>query len=168
MTAIKKSTSKTAKSPAPATKAAAVPAPATKSAAALAKAPAKKKAATAAPVPAARATTQAPVSVVTPPPAPAASTPTIKAIETKRVATVITARIDIGFGNLLHVRGEGPGLSWDKGVAMNCLGGDHWELSLPESTRPYVFKFLVNDLSWSTGADYTVVAGQSVTLTPEF
>jgi hypothetical protein len=169
MTAIKKTTPKSTKSPAPATKPAAVSAPATKSAPApaKAKAPAKKKAAAATPVPAARATTQAPVAVV-PPPAPVASTPTIKVIATKPVATVIIARIDIGFGNLLHVRGEGPGLSWDKGVAMNCLGGDHWELALAESTRPYVFKFLVNDLSWSTGPDYTLVAGQRVTLTPEF
>jgi hypothetical protein len=154
MTAIKKTTSKTAKSPAPATKTAA------------AKTTAKKKTASAAP--AARVTTQAPVAIVTPPPAPAATTPTIKVIETKPVTTTITARIDVGFGNLLYLRGEGPGLSWEKGVPMNCLANDHWELALPESARGYSFKFLVNDLSWSTGADYIVAAGQSVTITPEF
>lgn len=107
---------------------------------------------------------------MTPPPAPApvATTPTIKAIATKPVVTTLTARIDIGFGNTLFVRGEGPGLSWDKGVAMNCLASDLWQLTLAEASRPYVFKFLVNDLSWSTGEDHTLASGQSVTLTPEF
>lgn len=160
MTAIKKTASK-AKSPAPATKPAA-----TKSAAP--KAVAKKKTAAPAPAaPVARATTQAPVAVV-PPPAPVASTPTIKVIAKKPAATKITARIDIGFGNALYLRGEGAGLSWDKGTLMNCLGRDEWEIALAESARPVVFKFLVNDLSWSTGADYTVASGQAITLTPEF
>lgn len=154
MTAIKKTTK--AKSPAPATKSAAT------------KAPAKKKAAPAVPAkPVARATTQAPVAVV-PPPAPVASTPTIKVIAKKPAATKITARIDIGFGNALYVRGEGAGLSWDRGVLMNCLGSNEWEIALAESARPVVFKFLVNDLSWSLGADYTVAPGQAITLTPEF
>lgn len=174
MTAIKKTTTKAAKTPAPAH----APVSTTKTAAAAAKAApvstsrtaaaktttAKKKTAAA---PAARATTQPPVAVV-PPPAPAASTPIIKAIAAKPAATSITARIDIGFGNTLFVRGEGAGLSWDKGVAMNCLAADHWELTLPEVSRPVVFKFLVNDLSWSAGADYTVAPGAKVTLTPEF
>jgi hypothetical protein len=155
MTAIKKTTTK-AKSPAPATKSAA------------SKTTAKKKTASATPAaPVARATTQAPVAVVTPP-APVASTPTIKVIAKKPAATKITARIDIGFGNALYIRGEGAGLSWDKGVVMNCLGSDEWELTLSESARPVAFKFLVNDLSWSVGADYTVAAGQVITLTPEF
>src|SRR4051812_24242032 len=137
MTAIKKNTSKSAKSPAPATKSVA---PKT-----AAKAKASPKA------PAARATTQARVAVVTPP-APVASTPTIKAIAKQPVAaTKITARIDIGFGNALYVRGEGAGLSWDKGVLMNCLTSDLWELALPASAKPYAFKFLVNDLTWSAG-----------------
>jgi hypothetical protein len=168
MTAIKKTTSRAAKSPAPAikpaaTKPAAASAPATKPAAP--KSTAKKK--TAAAAPAAHPTTQAPVAVV-PPPVPVASTPTIKVISKKPAATKITARIDIGFGNALYVRGEGPGLSWDKGVVMNCLGSDEWEITLAESARPVVFKFLVNDLSWSTGADYTVASGEKVTLSPEF
>lgn len=155
MTAIKKTTSKSTKSPAPATKTAAAPA----------KEAAKKKTTRA------RATTQPPVSVSAPPPAPAApaaTTPTIKAVATKPLTTTIVARIDVGFGNALHVRGDGPGLSWDEGILMNCIAPDHWELTLPESARPFAFKFLVNDLTWSTGADFTATPGQSVTLMPEF
>src|SRR5688572_5617630 len=31
------------------------------------------------------------------------------------VVTTITARVDVGFGNALFLRGEGAGLSWNKG-----------------------------------------------------
>jgi hypothetical protein len=32
------------------------------------------------------------------------------------VVTTISASFDVGFGNALYVRGEGAGLSWDKGL----------------------------------------------------
>ena len=46
-------------------------------------------------------------------------------------------------------------MSWDKGVVMECTGEDRWTLTLRESARPVVFKFLRNDEVWSTGEDYT-------------
>ena len=139
MTAMKKTTSKPSRSPAPATKAK----PATKAALAVkpaVKAPAKKKTAA----------------------------PAVKPVAAKKVATTISAQIDIGFGNLLHIRGEGPGLSWDKGVQLECVTDNQWQIVLAESARPIVFKFLVNDLSWNTGEDYTVAPGSNVTLVPAF
>jgi hypothetical protein len=51
---------------------------------------------------------------------------------------------------------------------MNCVDSDQWLLTLGESARPFTFKFLVNDLTWSAGADFTVESGSSITLTPEF
>ena len=132
---MKKTTSKTTKSPAPATKAA--------SAAKPTKSSAKK-------------------------PASAPAVPAVKPVAAKSGATTITAQIDIGFGNLLHIRGEGPGLSWDRGLPMECVADNQWQIVLAESARPIVFKFLVNDLSWSTGEDYNAAAGSSVTLTPTF
>ncbi len=84
------------------------------------------------------------------------------------VSTTITAHIDIGFGNILFVRGEGPGLSWDRGLAMKCESDDQWSLVLPAGSRPVIFKFLVNDLSWSTGSDYVIDAGTKIVLTPAF
>lgn len=92
----------------------------------------------------------------------------VKPVATKPVVTTITAQIDIGFGNALYVRGDGPGLSWDKGVLMDCVTDSQWQITLGESARPVVFKFLVNDLSWSAGEDYTVKSGASVTLVPTF
>ncbi len=82
--------------------------------------------------------------------------------------TFISAQIDIGFGNHLYLRGSGPGLSWDKGIAMDCVGSNLWTASIRNATAPVVFKVLVNDLSWNTGDDYVVAAGQSITVTPSF
>ena len=83
-------------------------------------------------------------------------------------ATIISAKIDIGFGNQLFLRGDGPGLSWDKGLLMDCANNGLWSATLAGANGPVVFKVLVNDLSWSTGKDYVVEPGQSVTVTPTF
>ncbi len=135
MSAMKKSTSKKAASPAPAKK----PAPAAK-----------------------------PAAVVAKHAKPVLKKTSVKAVASRPVTTTVTAQIDIGFGNALYIRGEGPGLSWDRGVLMNCVSDAEWQIALKESARPIIFKFLVNDLSWSTGEDYTAAAGASVTLTPAF
>lgn len=91
-----------------------------------------------------------------------------KASAATPAGTVITARIDIGFGNALHLRGEGPGLSWDKGVPLRCLGDDQWMIEIGETARPVIFKFLVNDLTWSAGPDYIVTPGAAFVAKPDF
>ncbi len=160
MSASKNTKTKTAKSPAPATKTAA---PAKSVAKAKTTAPAKAK--TSAPArPTPPAAKRAPASVK-----PATVKPaTVKPVASRPVLTTIGARIDIGFGNALFIRGEGAGLSWDQGLVMDCMEDNFWRVVLPESARGHTFKFLVNDLTWNTGPDYTVPAGGNVTLTPEF
>ena len=133
------------------------PAPANKS----------RKAAAAAPAATVQATTPTPVAMLAPAPAPA-SLPAVKAVAPKPVQTTITARFDVGFGNALFIRGEGPGLSWDKGLPMECVSSDLWRVTLADSTRAFAFKFLINDTVWSAGPDFTAACGTSVTLTPEF
>jgi hypothetical protein len=93
--------------------------------------------------------------------------PAVKAAPTA-VVTTITANFDVGFGNALYLRGDGPGLSWDKGIRLECVADDKWSIALGEAARPFVFKFLINDEVWSTGEDYLVDPGVSVTLTPKF
>lgn len=83
-------------------------------------------------------------------------------------ATFISAQIDIGFGNHLTLRGTGPGLSWDKGLVMDNVGHSLWTASIKGAKTPVTFKVLVNDLSWSTGTDYVVDPGQSITVYPSF
>lgn len=96
------------------------------------------------------------------------ATPSATIAAPKPLVTSITARIDIGFGNSLYLRGEGPGLSWDVGLLMTCVGRDEWQATLAESAGPVVFKFLINDVIWSTGPDQVVQPGTSTTLTPTF
>ena len=92
----------------------------------------------------------------------------VKKTAPKVVVTTISALIDVGFGNTLYLRGEGPGLSWEKGVVMDCIADDHWSITLPESSRPIVYKFLLNDETWCAGDDLTVAPGGNASLTPEF
>jgi hypothetical protein len=51
---------------------------------------------------------------------------------------------------------------------MENVGSDEWKIELGESARPFTFKFLVNDLSWSAGPDYTAEPGSTQTLLPTF
>jgi hypothetical protein len=90
------------------------------------------------------------------------------AVSSEPPATFISAKIDIGFGNHLYIRGEGPGLSWDHGLAMDCVGAGLWTVTVKHAASPVVFKLLVNDLSWSTGEDFVAEPGQSLTITPAF
>lgn len=142
MSSSKKTSSKSRQSPAPATKSAAKPAPR--------KSPARR-----------------PRAVAAPEPVPVAA-PKVRPAPPKLLPTVISARVDVGFGNALFLRGEGPGLSWDLGVPLECVAADLWRIILPESQRGFTCKFLVNDLSWNTGPDYVVAAGESVTFSPKF
>jgi hypothetical protein len=105
--------------------------------------------------------------MLAPTPVPVAVT-AVKPVVAKPVETTISARIDVGYGNALFLRGEGPGLSWEKGLAMECVQDDLWRIVLAESARAYTFKFLINDTTWSAGPDFTAACGTSVTLTPEF
>ena len=91
-----------------------------------------------------------------------------KPVVPAQLVTGITALINVGYGNALFIRGEGPGLSWDKGVPLDIIADDKWTITLPEWGRPVMFKFLLNDVSWSSGEDYMVAPGTSISVTPVF
>ena len=98
----------------------------------------------------------------------AAPTKKKAATQSEPPATFISAKIDIGFGNHLYIRGEGPGLNWEHGVAMDCVGAYLWTTAIKNAAAPVVFKLLVNDLTWSTGNDFVAEPGQSLTVNPTF
>lgn len=165
---MKKASPKTTKATAPAPKA--KPAK-TKAPALIAKVAVTKKA-PAKPVaqPAVIAAKRPAVAAVkaTAPKAAAASAPSIKAPAKKTAGTVITALVDVGFGNTLYVRGEGASLSWDSGIPLSSVADNKWEIALPTATGPIVYKFLINDFNWSVGEDFQSNAGSNVTVTPAF
>ena len=82
--------------------------------------------------------------------------------------TAIYARIDIGWGNRLYLRGSGAGLSWDVGIPMECSKDDEWYWKTTKANEPVVFKFLKNDEKWSLGEDLTVDPGKTSISSPQF
>jgi len=51
----------------------------------------------------------------------------------------------IGIGNRLFIRGEGPGLSWEKGVPLQFVSIGKWRWDTNEATAPIAFKLYKND-----------------------
>ena len=165
----KKATKKVAAKKAPVKKAATAPA---KKAAPVKKAAAKKAhAKKAAPAPAKKAAAPtkkaAPVKKVAAPVKKVAA-PVKKAPVKKISKTSITAQVDVGFGNTLYLRGEGAGLSWDKGIEMENVGPYDWGFESTKATGEVTFKFLVNDEVWAEGDNITVKAGSSSISSPLF
>lgn len=79
----------------------------------------------------------------------------------------IEARIDIGYGNTLYVRGQGHGLNWSQGVPLKCMDSSTWKWTgtTDEQVR---FKLLLNDSVWAQGDDLVAAPGQSVEVAPTF
>lgn len=115
--------------------------------------------------PATKATAKKKTSKAAAAPAPA---PQVKTSTAAGSATTIVAHLDVGFGNTLYIRGEGPGLSWEAGVPLDCVADDRWQISLPETSKPIVFKLLLNDITWCGGDDFVAQPGTTVTVIPIF
>lgn len=97
-----------------------------------------------------------------------ATTPRNNAVgETKRPVTTIEAKVDVGFGNNLFVRGEGAGLSWEHGVPLKCVDPQTWQFSIPANDK-LKFKLLLNDTVWAKGEDLVASPGQRIQIAPAF
>jgi hypothetical protein len=89
-------------------------------------------------------------------------------VKPKGAKVTITAKVDVGFGNALFIRGDGAGLSWGKGKPLGCTSVDTWTLALFGIEKPLSFKLLVNDETWSADPNFEVAPGDTVTVTPVF
>ena len=89
-----------------------------------------------------------------------------KAIISKNASVI--AKIDVGFGNELFIRGESGGLSWEKGLPMNCKANDEWHWESSSIKKPTSFKLLINDSEWSVGENETVTPSATCNTTPSF
>jgi len=157
--------------------AAPAPVPATEPAAAAAappeapKPPRKRSPRKPAPAPAPEAAApdlvlESPAPADSPPfPAPEISEPAVSADGATRL--VVTAYI--GIGNRLFIRGEGPGLSWEKGVPLSFVSIGKWRWETNEATAPVRFKLYKNDETESAGlGERTVAPGAQQELTASF
>ena len=95
--------------------------------------------------------------------APKAKIPTKKALKTS-----IIARVDVGFGNQLYIRGAGAGLSWDKGLPLENVSAYEWAFATTKAKSDVTFKFLINDELWAEGDNVTVAEGATSISSPVF
>jgi hypothetical protein len=82
--------------------------------------------------------------------------------------TVVEAKIDVGLGNTLFIRGQGDGLSWLKGVPLNCVNPNTWVWSSTQAKDKVVFKLLLNDEVWAKGEDVVAEVGRTIETVPFF
>jgi outer membrane biosynthesis protein TonB len=145
--------------------------PAAKKAAPTKKAPVAKKAAPTKKAPVAKKaapTKKAPVAKK--------AAPTKKAPVAKKAApatkgstqTSIIARVDVGFGNSLCIRGEGAGLSWTKGALLENVSPYEWAFKTTKAKSGVTFKFAINDEIWAEGENLSVSAGGTSISSPTF
>jgi hypothetical protein len=95
--------------------------------------------------------------------APKAKSPTKKALKTS-----IIARVDVGFGNQLYIRGTGADLSWEKGLPLENVSAYEWAFATTKAKSDVTFKFLINDELWAEGDNVTVARGGSSISSPVF
>lgn len=60
-------------------------------------------------------------------------------------ATRLIATAYIGIGNRLFIRGEGPGLSWEKGVPLQFVSIGKWRWETADAAAPIPFRLYKND-----------------------
>jgi hypothetical protein len=114
-----------------------------------------------------------PVAAVARPAAPAvaptkaAPAPVKSATATTTTPVTIVAKVDVGFGNNLFVRGQGGGLSWERGLPLENVDSKTWRLIVP-AQAPVQFKLLINDSVWAQGEDLVATPGKKVEVTPAF
>jgi hypothetical protein len=126
----------------------ALPAPVAK-AARKPRAPRKPKAEDALPPPPADVPAAQPELAVFAPPAPSEfsqvepdeAAPAVSADGATRL--LVTAYI--GIGNRLFIRGDGPGLAWDKGVPLQFVSIGKWRWEAPDAAAPVRYKLFKND-----------------------
>ena len=102
--------------------------------------------------------------------APAKKDSALKAkIPTKKaLKTSIIARVDVGFGNQLYVRGAGAGLSWEKGLQLENVSAYEWAFATTKAKSDVVCKFLINDELWAEGDNIIVAKGATSISSPVF
>ena len=59
--------------------------------------------------------------------------------------TRLIATAYIGIGQKLYLRGDGPGLSWEKGVPLQFVSIGKWLWETPAATTPFTTKLFKND-----------------------
>jgi len=82
--------------------------------------------------------------------------------------TIVEAKIEVRLGNALYIRGQGDGLSWDKGQPLSPGFGGSWIWKTNKAKGKVLFRLLLNDEIWAKGEDGRVDAGKMIEVVPVF
>ena len=91
-----------------------------------------------------------------------------RAAKAGRSQTTLIAQVLIGIGNKPYVRGEGGGLSLDKGVPMDFLEIGKWQWVAPDDSGPVRLTIYKNDEIPSSDGVIELKPGQRRSITPRF
>jgi hypothetical protein len=80
----------------------------------------------------------------------------------------VIAKIDVGFGNFITIRGRGAGLSWHRGQPLKNEGHDTWRWGGFSLEGGIEFKLLINDNQWECGCNHTCCGGAIFEFSPKF
>ena len=83
-------------------------------------------------------------------------------------ATRLLVTAYIGIGNKLFIRGDGPGLSWDKGVPMQFVSIGKWGWASHEVATPFACKLYKNDETAALSGEVFLEPGKHVEVTALF
>ena len=82
-------------------------------------------------------------------------------------ATRLLATAYIGIGNKLFIRGDGPGLSWDKGVPMQFVSIGKWGWATHDAAGPVACKLYKNDETAALSGEIFLEPGKHVEITTD-
>src|SRR5262249_55533841 len=83
-------------------------------------------------------------------------------------ATRLLVTAYIGIGNKLFIRGDGPGLSWDKGVPMQFVSIGKWGWASHDVATPIACKLYKNDDTAALSGEIFLEPGKHVEVTALF
>jgi hypothetical protein len=83
-------------------------------------------------------------------------------------ATRLLATAYIGIGNKLFIRGEGPGLSWEKGAPMQFVSIGKWGWASHDAAAPVRCKLYKNDETAALTGEVVLEPGKHVEVTALF
>lgn len=86
----------------------------------------------------------------------------------KTKLTRIVIHCDVGFNNSIFIRGNGPNLSWDKGIMLRNTRPDEWVWEINQPFKSCEFKVLINDSQYEQGDNHILTCENCIEYTPSF
>jgi hypothetical protein len=82
--------------------------------------------------------------------------------------TCIVVRAMLGIGKKPFLRGQGPGLSWNKGAPMEFVEAGQWRWTAPDSSQPIICRVYKNDECPADGEALCLQPGEQLEISPSF